>query len=163
MFEIWNEPNGKQFLANPAIYPRLLRAALDAIRREDPDAAVSTGGTSGIDLPFLTHMLESGSANHLSKIGKQKPGLKVNLEKAVGAIMEAMSPEGDPFPASLPDKSQALFGLGYSFQDQWGVSGSTFTAFTLGTLVVIVLISVVGYFQATSVRSNEVAVALAPT
>jgi CRISPR-associated protein Csd1 len=62
------------------------------------------------------HMLESGSANHLSKIGKQRPGLKVNLEKAVGAIMEAMSPEGDPFPASLPDKSQALFGLGYYHQ-----------------------------------------------
>jgi CRISPR-associated protein Csd1 len=61
-------------------------------------------------------MLESGSANHLSKIGKQKPGLKVNLEKAVGAIMEAMSPDDDPFPASLPDKSQALFGLGYYHQ-----------------------------------------------
>jgi CRISPR-associated protein Csd1 len=62
------------------------------------------------------HMLESGSSNHLSKIGKQKPGLKVNLQKAVGAIMESMSPDGDPFPASLPDKSQALFGLGYYHQ-----------------------------------------------
>jgi CRISPR-associated protein Csd1 len=61
-------------------------------------------------------MLESGSSNHLSKIGKQKPGLKVNLEKAVGAIMETMSPDQDPFPASLPDKSQALFGLGYYHQ-----------------------------------------------
>jgi CRISPR-associated protein Csd1 len=61
-------------------------------------------------------LLESGSANHLSKIGKQKPGLKINLEKAVGAIMEAMSPADDPFPASLPEKSQALFGLGYYHQ-----------------------------------------------
>ncbi len=61
-------------------------------------------------------LLDSGSSNHLSKIGKQKPGLKVNLEKAVGAIMESMSPDGDPFPASLPDKSQALFGLGYYHQ-----------------------------------------------
>lgn len=61
-------------------------------------------------------MLDAGSANHLSKIGKQKPGLKVNLEKAVGAIMELMSPDQDPFPASLPDKSQALFGLGYYHQ-----------------------------------------------
>lgn len=60
--------------------------------------------------------LESGSANHLSKIGKQKPGLRVNLEKAVGAIMETMSPDKDPFPASLPDRSQALFGLGYYHQ-----------------------------------------------
>jgi CRISPR-associated protein Csd1 len=62
------------------------------------------------------HILESGSANHLSKIGKQKPGLKVNLEKQIGAIMEAMSPADDPFPASLPDRSQALFGLGYHHQ-----------------------------------------------
>ena len=61
-------------------------------------------------------MLESGSANHLSKIGKQKPGLKVNLEKQIGAIKELMEPGRDPFPASLPDKSQALFGLGYYHQ-----------------------------------------------
>lgn len=62
------------------------------------------------------HLLESGSANHLSKIGKQKPGLKINLEKQVGAIMDLMEPGKDPFPASLPDKSQALFGLGYYHQ-----------------------------------------------
>jgi CRISPR-associated protein Csd1 len=62
------------------------------------------------------HLLESGSANHLSKIGKQKPGLKVNLEKQIGIIMDLMQPAKDPFPASLPDKSQALFGLGYYHQ-----------------------------------------------
>src|ERR1700687_922189 len=62
------------------------------------------------------HMLESGSANHLSKIGQQKPRLKVHLGKAVGAIMESMSPDGDPFAASLPEKRQALFGLGYYHQ-----------------------------------------------
>jgi CRISPR-associated protein Csd1 len=62
------------------------------------------------------HLLESGSANHLSKIGKQKPGLKVNMEKQIGVIMDLMEPGKDPFPASLPDKSQALFGLGYYHQ-----------------------------------------------
>lgn len=67
-FEIWNEPNGKQFLPNPAIYPGLLRTALDAIRRQDPVAAVSTGGTSGFDFPFLASMLESGSAQQASAI-----------------------------------------------------------------------------------------------
>jgi CRISPR-associated protein Csd1 len=64
----------------------------------------------------IFHMLESGSANHLSKIGKRKPGLKVSLEKQIGAIMDLMEPGDDPFPASLPDKSQALFGLGYYHQ-----------------------------------------------
>ena len=64
----------------------------------------------------IFHVLESGSANHLSKIGKQKPGLKVNLEKQISTIMDLMEPGKDPFPASLPDKSQALFGLGYYHQ-----------------------------------------------
>jgi hypothetical protein len=61
-FEIWNEPNNPQFLPNPSIYPSLLRATLDAIHRQNPDAAVSTGGTSGIDLPFLAPLLQSGAA-----------------------------------------------------------------------------------------------------
>lgn len=61
-------------------------------------------------------MLESGSANHLSKLGKQKPGYRIVLERTIGSIMEAMSPGDDPFPASLPAEDQALFGLGYYHQ-----------------------------------------------
>jgi amino acid transporter len=57
------------------------------------------------------------------------------------------------FPGTL----NRLFGLSYSFQDQWGVSGATFTAFTLGTLVVIVALSVLGYLQARAVRQDVVA------
>ena len=61
-------------------------------------------------------LLDRGSANHLSKIGKQSPGRKVNLEKLVGEIMGAMDPAADPFPASLSAEDQALFGLGYYHQ-----------------------------------------------
>ncbi len=61
-------------------------------------------------------LLHRGSANHLSKVGKASPGQRVNLEKLIGGIMELMSPGSDPFPASLPDKSQALFALGYYHQ-----------------------------------------------
>ena len=61
-------------------------------------------------------LLEGGSANHLSKVGKTKPGYRVNLEKAIGGIMEMMSPADDPFPASLSSQEQALFGLGYYHQ-----------------------------------------------
>ena len=64
--------------------------------------------------------------------------------------------------AVFPGTLNRLFGLGYSFKDEWGVSGSTFTAFTLGTLAVIVVISVIGYLQAGGVRTNEVSVAVAP-
>jgi CRISPR-associated protein Csd1 len=61
-------------------------------------------------------LLDRSSANHLSKVGKQRPGQKVNLEKAIGAIFEQMSPAADPFPASLPAEDQALFALGYYHQ-----------------------------------------------
>lgn len=61
-------------------------------------------------------LLEKGSANHLSKVGKQSPGRRVNLEKVIGGIMEAMEPGADPFPPSLSAEEQALFGLGYYHQ-----------------------------------------------
>lgn len=61
-------------------------------------------------------LLEKGSANHLSKVGKQAPGFRVVLERTIGGIMEQMSPGKDPFPASLSAEEQALFGLGYYHQ-----------------------------------------------
>jgi hypothetical protein len=67
-FEVWNEPNEKHFLRNPAVYPVLLRTALDSIRQQHPGAAVSTGGTAGFDFPFLASMLQSGSAQQASAI-----------------------------------------------------------------------------------------------
>ena len=97
-----------------AVYEQIQTAALG--RNVNATIKDKFYGAASAQPRKVFQMLEAGSANHLSKIGKQRPGLKVNLEKAVGAIMEAMSPEGDPFPASLPDKSQALFGLGYYHQ-----------------------------------------------
>lgn len=61
-------------------------------------------------------LLEKGSANHLSKVGKQAPGFRVVLKRAIGGIMEQMSPGDEPFPASLTAEEQALFGLGYYHQ-----------------------------------------------
>lgn len=61
-------------------------------------------------------VLERGSANHLSKVGKERPGQRVNLERTIGGIMDKMSPDGDPFPKSLNAAEQALFGLGYYHQ-----------------------------------------------
>lgn len=61
-------------------------------------------------------LLDRGSANHLSKIAKQKPGYKVNLEKDISAIMAMMSPGQDPYPPALSSEEQALFSLGYYHQ-----------------------------------------------
>ncbi len=61
-------------------------------------------------------LLDKGSANHLSKVGKQAPGFRVVLERTIGGIMEQMAPGDEPFPASLSAQEQALFGLGYYHQ-----------------------------------------------
>lgn len=60
--------------------------------------------------------LERGAANHLSKIGKQSPGRKVNLEKDVQSLMELLSPGDAPFPSYLRAEDQGLFALGYYHQ-----------------------------------------------
>lgn len=61
-------------------------------------------------------LLNSASTNHLSKLGKQKPGYRVVLEKTVSEIMTLMEPGHDPFPASFSAEEQALFGVGYYHQ-----------------------------------------------
>jgi glutamate:GABA antiporter len=61
---------------------------------------------------------------------------------------------------SSPGTLEELFGLGYDFKDQWGVSRATFEALTLGTLAVILLIALVGYALGRDVRERAVEIAL---
>lgn len=61
-------------------------------------------------------LLNSASTNHLAKLGKQKPGYRVILEKTLADIMALMRPGDDPFPASFSTEEQALFGVGYYHQ-----------------------------------------------
>jgi endoglycosylceramidase len=54
-WEIWNEPNLKQFFPpqpDPAKYGRLLAAAAKAIRIADPSARILVGGLSSTDVVF---------------------------------------------------------------------------------------------------------------
>jgi CRISPR-associated protein Csd1 len=97
-----------------ALYEQVQTAALG----RDVNATIKDKyyGAASAQPRKVFRLLDSGSANHLSKVGKQKPGLRINLEKQIGAIMDVMKPGEDPFPASLSDKSQALFGLGYYHQ-----------------------------------------------
>jgi CRISPR-associated protein Csd1 len=61
-------------------------------------------------------LLDKGSKPHLSKLGKDRKGYQIVLERKVGEIMGAMLPGEDPFPSHLPDKQQGLFALGYYHQ-----------------------------------------------
>jgi CRISPR-associated protein Csd1 len=61
-------------------------------------------------------MLDSGSANHLSKVGKQNKGRQINLLRLQEEIMDLMESRKDPYPPSFSANEQALFGLGYHHQ-----------------------------------------------
>jgi CRISPR-associated protein Csd1 len=61
-------------------------------------------------------LLDGNAQHHLSKLGKQSPGRRVQLEKLIGEIMDGLSPGRDPFPAFFTAQEQALFGLGYYHQ-----------------------------------------------
>ena len=60
------------------------------------------------------------AGNHLSKLGKEKPGWKVNLEKLIGEITykDESSIGIAKFPAHLKLDDQGQFAIGYYHQRQ---------------------------------------------
>jgi amino acid transporter len=58
--------------------------------------------------------------------------------------------------AVFPDTLEKWLGVGYGFKDTWSVSRFTFEYLTLGTLLVIVVVGVIGYVFAAPVRSQSV-------
>jgi glutamate:GABA antiporter len=57
--------------------------------------------------------------------------------------------------AVFPGTLEKLFGLGYDFRDEWGVSRARFEAITLGTLAVILAIALIGYALGRPVRERQ--------
>jgi hypothetical protein len=61
------------------------------------------------------------------------------------------------FVAVFPGVLEPVFGVDYgSFVDAWGVSRAKFEALTVGTLVVVIVLALVGYALAERVRREEV-------
>ena len=59
--------------------------------------------------------------------------------------------------AVFPGTLEPLVGVSYGkFSDAWGVSRGRFEALTLGTLVVIVLVALLGYATCSRVREQVV-------
>lgn len=96
-----------------AVYERVQLAALGDVNASIKDKFY---GSASAQPRKVFHMLDSGSQNHFSKLGKQSPGYRIVLERTLGTIMDQMKPGSDPFPASLSTEEQALFGLGYYHQ-----------------------------------------------
>lgn len=60
-------------------------------------------------------MLVRSAQHHLSRLRKDKPGLAVNLQKEMGAIIDLL---GSAFPRTLPIEAQGHFAIGYYHQTQ---------------------------------------------
>jgi hypothetical protein len=55
---------------------------------------------------------------------------------------------------------ERLFGISYDFHDTWGVSRTTFEVLTLGTLAVVFVIAIVGYWLGRDVRARVAVIPL---
>jgi amino acid transporter len=56
--------------------------------------------------------------------------------------------------AVFPDTLERVFGVGYDFKESWGVTQGEFEALTLGTLAIIVVIALIGYWFGRDVRAQ---------
>ena len=97
-----------------AVYEQIQTAALG----RDVNATIKDKfyGAASAQPRKVFPLLDRGAQPHLSKLGKLRPGQRVNLEKLLLDLMGSMSPGDDPFPASLSERNQALFALGYYHQ-----------------------------------------------
>lgn len=113
-----------------ALYEEIQRAALGG--KVNATIKDKFYGSASATPRKVFAVLESGSANHLSKVRKISPGREVNLQKALRGIMDLMTPSDDPardpFPVSLTAQEQAFFGLGYHHQRSDVFKKSTETA-----------------------------------
>jgi glutamate:GABA antiporter len=64
------------------------------------------------------------------------------------------------FEAIFPDVLEKVFGVGYGFKGSWGVGRGEFEALTLGTLGIIVVVGLIGYWAARDVRADVASVPL---
>jgi hypothetical protein len=60
--------------------------------------------------------------------------------------------------AVFPGTLEPLLGVSYDFKGTWGVSRLAFHALTLGTLLVMFTVAVVGYLSGKAVRGRDVTV-----
>lgn len=57
--------------------------------------------------------------------------------------------------AVFPGTLEPLFGVSYNFIDEWGVGRLPFEALTIGTLVFLTLLALIGYMRGKHIRAEE--------
>jgi amino acid transporter len=60
--------------------------------------------------------------------------------------------------AVFPGTLEPLFGVSYDFADTWGVSRLAFHGLTLGTLIIMFVVAILGYLSGKAVRERDVVI-----
>jgi len=66
------------------------------------------------------------------------------------------------FEAVLPGVLERMFGLSYDFKGTWGVTRAKYEAYTFGTLAIILVFALLGYWSAARVRGDVATVPIDP-
>ena len=90
------------------------------------------------------------------------PGSGNGLMWILVAIVTAWALLGS-WVAVFPGTLEPLLGVSYDFKDNWGVSRIAFHSLTLGTLVIMFLVAIVGYMSGKSVREKSVVIPIEDT
>ncbi|MBV6273524.1 type I-C CRISPR-associated protein Cas8c/Csd1 [Alcaligenaceae bacterium CGII-47] len=106
---------------NPGYLLGRLFSTLENVQRAALGKQINTtirdryyGGASATPASIFPMLLRNAQ-HHLSRLRKDKPGLAVNLEKEIGAIIDQL---GAAFPKSLRLEAQGHFAIGYYHQTQ---------------------------------------------
>ncbi len=64
--------------------------------------------------------------------------------------------------AVFPGTLESLLGIEYDFAGTWGTSRGTYELLTIGTLVIIAIVAMIGYAMGAGVRRDQVTVPIEP-
>ncbi|MFF5076280.1 APC family permease [Actinoplanes sp. NPDC000266] len=120
--------------------------------------------TISISTFLLSYLLVIPAAIKLRKVDAPRPYRVPVSDRGfavLGALCFAWILLGS-WVAVFPGTLESLFNIDYSFTDIWGVSQTRFEVFTLGTLIVLLILGVVGYLRGARVRSASSAAAPTP-
>lgn len=96
-WEIWNEPNIKQFWKprppNPRDYVALVAPTAAVIRRAAPDAVIIGGALAGIPIRYLEGCLKAGLAEHVDRISYHpyRPVPEAGYEAEIRAMRDLIA------------------------------------------------------------------------
>lgn len=106
LWEIWNEPNIKQFWSpQPSVkdYCRLVAAAAPRIRQADPSGMVVAGATSGIDMKWLEACFQEGLLKWIDAVSvhpyrAQRPETVLDDYRSLRRLIKRYASDGKHVP-----------------------------------------------------------------